>query len=96
MMLELTEIEALLIACLPAITSIISIISAAIAIIKNLNKLKDNKNLKAERDALAEQNQVLLAEVRKQKKLIALYIEKVVKIKYGDLTEVQNDEDLKV
>lgn len=96
MMLELTEIEALLIACLPAITSIISIISAAIAIIKNLNKLKDNKNLKAERDALAAQNQVLLAEVRKQKKLMALFIEKVVKIKYGDLTEVQNDEDLKV
>ena len=95
-MLELTEIEALLIACLPAITSIISIISAAIAIIKNLNKLKDNKNLKAERDALVEQNQILLSEVRKQKKLIALYIEKVVKIKYGDLTEVQNDEDLKV
>lgn len=96
MMLELTQIEALLIACLPALTSIIGIVSAAVAIIKNLNSLKDNKELKAERDAIAEQNKILLSELNKQKKLISLFIEKVVKIKYNDMTEVQNDEDLKI
>lgn len=91
-----TEIEALLIACLPALTSVISIITAVLTVLKNLNSLKDNEKLKAERDAVAEQNKILLSEMRKQRKQIALYIEKAVKIHYNDMTEVQNDEDLQI
>ena len=95
-MITLTEFETILIACLPALTSILSIVSAVVAIFKALNKLKDNENLKAERDALVEQNKVLLSEMRKQKKQITLLVEKVTKIAYKDMTEVQNDKDLQV
>lgn len=91
-----TEIEAILIACLPALTSVISIITAVSSVLKSLNSLKDNEKLKAERDAIAEQNKNLLSEMRKQRKLMALYIEKAVKIHYDDITEVRNDEDLQI
>lgn len=92
----LTELEAILIACLPALTSIISIVSVAITIIKNLKTLKDNEELKAERDAYAEQNKVLIDEMKKSRKQLALFIEKAAHVVYKDLSEVQNDEDLQI
>ena len=95
-MITLTEIETILIACLPALTSIVSILTAVTTIIKSLNKLKDNEELKAERDALAEQNKKVLAECKVMKKQIALYIEKASKIAYNDMTEVKDDKDLQV
>ena len=56
MMITLTELETILIACLPSLTAIVSIVTAVSTIIKSLNKLKDNEALKQERDALLEQN----------------------------------------
>lgn len=93
-MVDLTLIEAAFIAALPTISSVIAIITTVIKIRKDFEKLKDNEELKAERDALAEQNKALLAEVRKQNKLTKLYIEKVSKVVFKDLDEVKNDQDL--
>lgn len=93
-MITLTEIETILITCLPALTAILSIVTAVSTIIKSLNKLKDNESLKQERDALAEQNKKVLAECKAMKKQIALYIEKATRVTYEDLTEVHNDKDL--
>ena len=73
-MIYLTEIETLLITCLPALTSIVSIVSAVVTLIKSLNKLKDNEELKQERDALAEQNKKIIDECKAMRKQIALYI----------------------
>lgn len=95
-MITLTALETILITCLPALTSILSILSAVVAIIKSLNKLKDNEQLKLERDALKEQTEKVLAECRLMKKQIALYIEKTGKVVYNNITEVQNDKDLQV
>lgn len=64
-MITLTEIEAFLIAILPAVTSIATTITALVTIIKSLGKLKDNEKLKNERDALVEQNKTLVNEVKK-------------------------------
>lgn len=93
---NLTEIEAVIVTCLPALTAVITIIASVKSVLKSLNKLKDNEALKAERDALAEQNKKILREMRAQKRQVALLIEKAVKIKYNDLDEVKNDEDLQV
>lgn len=95
-MIYLTEIETLLIACLPALTSIVSIITAVATVIKSLNKLKDNELLKQERDQLAEQNKRVLAECKAMRKQIALYIQKASHVVYNDLSEVQNDKELQV
>ena len=95
-MITLTEIEAILIACLPALTAIVSIVSAVKTIIKSLDKLKENESLKQERDALLEQNKKVLAECRAMKKQIALYIEKASHIVYKDLSEVQNDKEIQI
>lgn len=95
-MITLTEIEAILIACLPALTAIVSIVSAVKAIIKSLDKLKENESLKQERDALLEQNKKVLAECRAMKKQVALYIEKATHVVYKDLSEVQDDKELQV
>ena len=95
-MITLTEIEAILIACLPALTAIVSIVSAVKTIIKSLDKLKENESLKQERDALLEQNKKVLAECRAMKKQIALYIEKATHVVYKDLSEVQDDKELQV
>ena len=92
----LTELEAILITCLPALTSIISVISVAITIVKNLKTLKDNQELRAERDALMEQNQLMVDEMKKSQKMLALFIEKAAHVVYGDLSEVQNDKDLQI
>ena len=95
-MITLTELETILITCLPALTSIMAVITAVATIIKSLNKLKDNEELKQERDALREQNKVLLSEIKKSQKMLSLLIEKEAHIVYADLSEVQNDEDLQV
>ena len=95
-MITLTEIEAILIACLPALTAIVSIVSAVKTIIKSLDKLKENESLKQERDALLEQNKKVVAECRAMKKQIALYIEKATHVVYKDLSEVQDDKELQV
>lgn len=95
-MITLTEIETILIACLPALTSIVSILTAVTTIIKSLNKLKDNEELKAERDALAEQNRILMKEMKKQQKLFKLLIQKTCKVHYEDLDEVKDDEELQI
>lgn len=95
-MITLTELETILITCLPALTSIMAVITAVATIIKSLNKLKDNEELKQERNALREQNKVLLSEIKKSQKMLSLFIEKEAHIAYADLSEVQNDEDLQV
>jgi cell division protein FtsB len=95
-MITLTEIEAFLIAILPAVTSIATTITALITIIKSLGKLRDNEKLKTERDALVEQNKTLVNEVKKSQKMMAIYIEKAAHIVYNDLSEVKDDETLKV
>lgn len=95
-MITLTELETILITCLPALTSIAAVITAVAAIIKSLNKLKDNEELKQERDVLREQNKLLLSEIKKSQKILSLFIEKTANIVYADLSEVQNDEDLQV
>lgn len=95
-MITLTELETILIACLPSLTAIVSIVTAVSTIIKSLNKLKDNEALKQERDALLEQNKKVIAECRAMKKQIALYIEKASHIVYNDLSEVQNDKEIQI
>ena len=94
----LTNIETLLIAALPALTAIASIIGVALKIIKDFASLKesvkDNAELKAERDELKEANRQLLAEAKKQCKTTQLLIEKFTKIAYKDLSEVKDDEEL--
>lgn len=95
-MITLTELETILITCLPALTSIAAVITAVATIIKSLNKLKDNEELKQERDVLREQNKALLSEIKKSQKMLSLLIEKEAHIAYADLSEVQNDEDLQV
>lgn len=95
-MITLTEIEAILITCLPALTAIVSIVTAVKTIINSLNKLKENESLKQERDALVEQNRKVLAECRAMKKQIALYIEKATHIVYKDLSEVQDDKEIQI
>lgn len=95
-MIILSELETILITCLPALTSIAAVITAVVTIIKSLNKLKDNEELKQERNALREQNKVLLSEIKKNEKMLSLLIEKAAHIVYADLSEVQNDEDLQV
>ena len=95
-MITLTELETILITCLPALTSIMATITAVATIIKSLNKLKDNEELKQERDVLREQNKLLLSEIKKSQKILSLFIEKTANIVYADLSEVQNDEDLQV
>lgn len=96
MPITLTELEMILITALPSLTAIISIVFAVFEVIRSLNKLKDNEALKKERDELAEQNKVLIAECRKMRKQVALLIQKAVHIKYEDLTEVKDDEDLQI
>lgn len=96
MLTTLTEFEAILISCLPALTAVIANFSMLVTFIKSLAKLKDNEEVKKERDALVEQNKATLAECRKLRKQMALYIEKAVKVHYKDMTEVQNDKDLQI
>lgn len=95
-MIYLTELETILITCLPALTSIISIITAVKTVIKSLSQLKENQEIKAERDALVEQNKVLVSECRQMRKQTALLIEKVAHVVYEDLSEVRNDKALQV
>lgn len=95
-MVYLTELETILITCLPALTSIVSIITAVKVIINSLSKLKENEEIKAERDALVEQNRILVAQCKKMTKQAALLIQKVSRVVYEDLSEVKNDEDLQV
>lgn len=93
-MTTLTELEIFLVTVLPSLVAIGTILTATATIFKALGKLKDNESLKAERDALVEQNKLLVAEVRKSRKIMQLYIQKATKIVYDDITEVKNDEDL--
>lgn len=95
-MINLTEIQTILITCLPALTAIGSIITAVATITKTLNKLKDNESLKQERDALAEQNKKVLAECKAMRKQIALYIEKASHVIYSDMSEVRNDKEIQI
>lgn len=95
-MITLTALETILITCLPAGTSIAAIIVTAFAILKSLSKLKENEQIKAERDALMDTNKKIIAETRTLKKQLSLLIEKAAKIDYKSLTEVQNDESLQV
>lgn len=95
---NLSEIETLLIAALPAITSVAAIISVAIKIVKDFASLKsicqDNAEIKAERDALKEANSQLLTEMKRQCKSTQLLIEKFTRVAYKDLSEVKDDSEL--
>lgn len=95
-MINLTELETILITCLPAIVSVITSLSAVFTFLKSLTKLKENEELKAERDALAEQNRILMKEMKKQQKLFKLLIQKTCKVHYEDLSEVKDDEELQI
>lgn len=95
-MISLSELEVILITCLPALTSILSIIAAVVSVIRSLGKLKDNESLKSERDDLKQQNAELIRECRAMRKQISLYIQKVTQIHYNDLTEVRNDKELQI
>jgi uncharacterized protein YybS (DUF2232 family) len=92
----LTQLESILIACLPAITSIMGIVIACSKIIKTLSALKDNEAIKKERDELKESNKQLIAQGNQLKKELSLLIEKVTHIKYSDMSEVRNDKDLQI
>lgn len=92
----LTQLESILIACLPALTAIIGIITACSKIISVLNSLKDNEALKAERDQLKEANKQLINQTKVLQKELSLLIEKATHIKYSDMSEVKNDEDLQI
>lgn len=94
MVLDFTVIEAAIIAAIPTVTAVGAIITAVVKVIKSLDQLKENEELKIERDALAEQNKALLAEVKKQNKLTKLYIEKASKIAFKDMSEVKDDKEL--
>ena len=94
MVLDFTVIEAAIIAAIPTITAVGAIITAVVKFIKSLNQLKDNEELKAERDALAEQNKALLSEVKRQNKLTKLFIEKASRVAFKDMSEVKNDKEL--
>lgn len=93
-MIDLTIIEAAFIAAIPTLTAVASIVAVAVKIIKSLNSLKENELLKIERDELKAQNELLIKEVRKQNKLTKLYIEKVGKVVFSDMSEVKDDQDL--
>jgi hypothetical protein len=95
-MIYLTQLETILITCIPSLASILSIFVAVKTIFKSLAKLKDNEEIKAERDELKAQNGRLLAECRKMRKQTALLVEKVTHIAYKDLSEVQSDKELQV
>ncbi len=95
-MIYLTQLETILITCIPSLASILSIFAAVVSIFKSLNRLKDNEEIKAERDALKAQNEGLLAECRKMRKQTALLVQKVTHVVYNDLSEVQNDKELQV
>jgi cell division protein FtsB len=92
----LTQLESILIACLPALASIVGIITAASNILKTLNSLKDNEALKRERDQLSEANKQLIDESRRLQKQVSLLVEKATHIKYSDMSEVKNDQDLQI
>lgn len=95
-MINLTELETILITCMPAIIAVITSLSSIVTFLKSFKKLKDNESIKAERDALAEQNKILMQEMKKQQKLVKLLIQKTCKVHYEDLSEVKNDEELQV
>lgn len=95
-MFTLSPLETILVTCLPAGTSIICIITATWTIIKNLCKLKENEEIKLERDALMDTNKKMMSEIRTMKKQIAMLIEKSSKVVYNDLSEVQNDKTLQI
>lgn len=95
-MIALTEIETLLITCLPALTSIGSILAATVTIFKALNKLKDNEEVRKERDELREQNKQFMAELKSLRKQTSLFIETASKVVYKDISEVKNDKDLQI
>lgn len=92
----LTQLESILIACLPALASIVGIFTAASNILKTLNSLKDNEALKRERDQLSEANKQLINESRRLQKEVSLLVEKATHIKYSDMSEVKNDKDLQI
>lgn len=94
MSLDFTVIEAAIIAAIPTITAVCAIITAIAKFIKSLDQLKENESLKAERDALYDQNKQLIKEIKKQNKLTKLYIEKATRIAFKDLSEVKDDEEL--
>lgn len=95
-MISLTELETLLITCLPAITAIGSILAATSTISKSLRELKDNEEIKKERDELRVQNKQYMKEIKTIKKQNALMIEYLGKVAYKDMSEVKNDEDLQI
>lgn len=74
MMIDFTSIEAIILAYLPTLTSVIAMFVALFKILGSLNKLKENEQLKKERDELVAQNKATLAECKKMRKQMALYI----------------------
>lgn len=95
-MITLTTVETIVITYLPTIVSIISIFSALSIFINKFKTLATKKEIDDEKEALREQNKMILEEFRRCKKFISLYIEKTAKIKYKDMTEVKDDEDLQI
>lgn len=93
-MIDLTQVEAILIAIIPALTAVGSIIAVAVKIFTSFADLKKSVADNTENKELREQLLATQTEMRKLQKLYALAIEKQVKIKYSDMTEVRNDEEI--
>lgn len=87
-------LETILIACLPSLTSILAIITAVTPVLKMFNKLREDVASKVENESLKQELRQTIEEVKQMKKIYKLAIEKSTKVRYQDLTEVKEDEDL--
>ena len=94
--MDLNEIEAIIIACVPAVTAIVSIISIFYKIVKDWRQFKEDFKTNTDYRELRDQLAASVEENRKLKKVMANYIEQASKVKYEDQSNVRKDQDLQV
>lgn len=94
--MDFSEIEALVIACVPAITAIVSIISIFLKIVKDWKSFKEEFKTNTDYKDLRDQLNSSIEENRKLKAVMAKTIEEIGKVKYEDRTDVKNNKDLQV
>lgn len=92
--MTLVEIEALLTAILPAITSIVAIITVAIKILQSFKKLVETVKSQTDNKDLMAQLKVVQSENTKLKKLMTQFIEAQSRVNYNDMTENKNDKEI--
>lgn len=88
------ELQTILITCLPALTSILAIISAVAPIFKAFKNLRKDIADKTENEELKAELKAAIKECKQLKKVYRLAIQREAKVCYKDLTEVMKDEDL--